>query len=179
LTQNIFASQRKLNKFKRKFMRQTVTQIFKLVFSVLICQCAGAIGSMFTIPAIPEWYAFINKPSFNPPNWVFAPVWTMLFTLMGIAAYLVWRKGLDEPGVKKALGIFIFQLALNSLWSIVFFGCRSIPGGFGVIVILWIAILGTIKEFLPISRLAGGLLIPYIAWVSFALVLNGAFVVLN
>jgi translocator protein len=160
-------------------MRQTVIQTFKLVFSVLICQCAGAIGSMFTIPAIPQWYAFINKPSFNPPNWVFAPVWTILFSLMGIAAYLVWRKGLGAPGVKKALGIFLFQLALNSSWSVVFFGGRSILGGFAVIVILWIAILWTIKEFLPISRLAAALLVPYVLWVSFALVLNGAFVFLN
>ena len=125
------------------------------------------------------WYAFINKPTFTPPNWVFAPAWISLFTLMGIAAFLVWRKGLQTPGVKRALIIFLLQLGLNSLWSIVFFGGRSIQGGLVVIVFLWLAIIWTIKSFFAISKPAAVLIIPYIAWVSFALVLNVVFLTLN
>ena len=153
--------------------------MLKLVISILICQCAGIIGFFFTRRSILEWYAFINKPAFNPPNWIFAPVWISFFTLMGIAAFLVWRKGLHTLGVKRALSIFLLQLGLNSLWSIVFFGSRSILGGLAVIVFLWLVILWTIKEFLAISKPAAVLLIPYIAWVSFALVLNVAFLILN
>lgn len=153
--------------------------MLKLIISILICQCAGIIGSFFTSRAIPEWYAFINKPAFNPPNWVFAPVWATLYTLMGISAFLVWRKGLGTPCVRSALMIFLLQLALNSLWSIVFFGNRSIVGGLSVIVVLWLAILWAIIRFYAISRPAAALLIPYIVWVSFALVLNVALVVLN
>lgn len=153
--------------------------MLKLVISILICQCAGIIGSLFTTRSIPTWYAFINKPAFTPPNWVFAPVWISLFTLMGIAAFLLWRKGLSTLGVKRALSIFFLQLTLNSLWSIVFFGGRSILGGLVVIVLLWLAILWTIKSFFTISKPAAVLLIPYIVWVSFALVLNVAFLILN
>ena len=98
---------------------------------------------------------------------------------MGIAAFFVWRKGLQTPGVKRALNIFLLQLGLNSLWSIVFFGSRSIVGGLAVIVLLWLAIFWTIKEFLAISKPAAVLLIPYIAWVSFAFILNEAFFILN
>jgi len=153
--------------------------MLKLAISILICQCAGIVGSFFTTRSIPTWYAFINKPTFTPPNWVFAPAWISLFTLMGIAAFLLWRKGLHTPGVKMALSIFFLQLTLNSLWSIVFFGCRSILGGLVVIVLLWLAILWMIKNFFAISKSAAALLIPYIAWVSFALVLNVAFLTLN
>jgi len=153
--------------------------MLKLVISILICQCAGIIGSLFTIRSIPTWYAVINKPTFTPPNWVFAPVWASLFTLMGIAVFLVWRKGLHILGVKRALSIFFLQLGLNSLWSIVFFGSRSIAGGLAVVVLLWLAIFWTIKEFLVISKPAAVLLIPYIAWVSFAFILNVAFLILN
>ncbi len=153
--------------------------MLKLVISILICQCAGIIGSLFTTRSIPTWYAFINKPTFTPPNWVFAPAWISLFTLMGIAAFLLWRKGLRTPGVNRALSIFFLQLTLNSLWSIVFFGGRSIQAGLVVIVLLWLAIIWTIKSFFVISKPAAVLLIPYIAWVSFALVLNVAFLALN
>ncbi len=151
----------------------------KLVISILICQSAGIIGSFFTRSAISPWYAFLNKPTFNPPNWVFAPVWTILYTFMGVAFFLVWRKGLYVQGVKKALRVFLFQLVLNSLWSIVFFGAHSIVGGFTTIVILWLAIVWTIMEFFSVSKWAAALLVPYIAWVSFAAILNGALVFLN
>ena len=153
--------------------------MLKLVISILICQCAGIIGSFFTTRSIPTWYAFINKPTFTPPNWVFAPAWISLFTLMGIAVFLLWRKGLRTPGVNRALSIFFLQLTLNSLWSIVFFGGRSIRGGLVAIVLLWLAIIWTIKSFFAISKPAAVLLYPYFAWVSFALVLNVAFLTLN
>lgn len=153
--------------------------MIKLVISILTCQCAGIIGSFFTRHSVQEWYAFINKPAFNPPNWVFAPVWTILFTMMGISAFLVWRKGLRTPGVRSALMIFLLQLALNSLWSIVFFGHRSIVGGLVVIVVLWLVILWTIIRFFTISKPAAAWLIPYIVWVSFAFILNIALAVLN
>jgi len=153
--------------------------MIKFVISILTCQSAGIIGSFFTFPAIQEWYAFLNKPAFNPPNWVFAPVWTILYTLMGIAMFLVWTKGLHVPGVKKALSVFLFQLVLNSLWSIVFFGAHSIIGGFVIILILWSAIVWTIVQLFSVSKWAAALLIPYILWVSFAVILNCALVFLN
>jgi benzodiazapine receptor len=153
--------------------------MLKLFISILVCQCAGVVGVLFTRQSIPEWYAFINKPAFNPPNWVFAPVWTILYTMMGVAVFLVWRKGLNNPEVRGALLIFILQLVLNSLWSIVFFGNQSIVGGMVVIVLLWLVILWTMIRFFTVSKFAGALLVPYIAWVSFALILNVALVVLN
>lgn len=153
--------------------------MIKLAVSIFICQCAGLLGSLFTRSSLPGWYAHINKPVFTPPNWVFAPVWALLYALMGTAAFLVWQKGLVTEGVKKALGIFILQLVLNVLWSVVFFGARSITGGLATIVFLWLAIAWTIKQFLSISKPAAVLLIPYIAWVSFALILNASLALLN
>lgn len=151
----------------------------KLVLSILICQSAGIVGAFFTRRSISEWYVHINKPAFTPPSWVFAPAWLTLYTLMGIAAFLIWRKGVKTAGVRSALAVFLFQLILNSLWSVVFFGGRSISGGLVVIVFLWLAIVWTIKSFYAISKPAAALLIPYIAWVSFALVLNFALLLLN
>jgi len=153
--------------------------MIKLVISILVCHCAGIIGSFFTRRAIPEWYALINKPFFNPPNWIFAPVWAILYTMMGIAAYLVWRNGSYSSGVKAALGVFLIQLGLNSLWSVVFFGSRSIVGGLAVIILLWFAIAWTIIRFFGVSKPAAALLIPYIAWVSFALFLNVSLALIN
>ncbi len=151
----------------------------KLLISIFICQCAGIIGSFFTRRSIHEWYALIDKPFFNPPNWVFAPVWIILYTMMGISLFLIWRKGYYKSGVRAALGIFLIQLGLNSLWSIVFFGGRSIIGGMVVIVLLWLAILRTMYAFFAVSKPACYILIPYILWVSFALVLNLALLKLN
>ena len=153
--------------------------MLKLIISLLICQCAGIVGAFFTTQSIPGWYMYIKKPPFNPPDWIFGPVWTLLYILMGIAAYLVWRKGYNKSGVRAALGIFLIQLGLNSLWSIVFFGCRSIIGGMVVIVLLWLAILRTMQAFFAVSKPACYILIPYILWVSFALVLNLALLILN
>jgi len=144
----------------------------KLIFSIFICLFAGFIGSYFTTPAIPTWFATLQKPSFAPPNWVFAPVWTSLYILMGISLFLVWQKGLENKTVKAAIYLFAGQLVLNALWSFVFFGLRSPLLGLIEIIILWIAILATILSFMKISRTAAYLLIPYILWVSFASIVN-------
>ena len=155
------------------------SNILKLVVSILLCQCAGIVGSVFTAPAIPNWYAALQKPAFTPPNWLFAPAWITLYLLMGIAAFLVWRVGLDDRRVRAALMIFLIQLVLNALWSVAFFGLQSPLYGFIVIILLWFAILLTILSFARISRLASWLLVPYILWVSFASVLNISIWVLN
>jgi len=151
----------------------------RLFVAVLICECAGIIGSFFTAPSVPGWYAGLTKSSINPPGWVFAPVWTALYALMGIAAWLVYDKGFKKPEVKKALAVFAAQLALNTLWSIVFFGAHSVLAGVVVIVILGVMILWTILLFRRISKAAAWLLVPYILWVSFATVLNISLYVLN
>jgi translocator protein len=151
----------------------------RLVVFVLVCLLAGFIGSLFTTPSIPGWYAGLVKPSFNPPNWIFGPVWTTLYVLMGIAAFLVYEKGWKKGEVRKALGVFAAQLGLNALWSIVFFGAHQILGAAVVIVILWGLIAATIWLFSRISKVAALLLVPYILWVSFATVLNISLYVLN
>ena len=149
-----------------------------LVF-VLVCELAGVIGSLATAPSVPGWYARLAKPSFNPPNSVFGPVWTILYALMGISAYLVYQKGWKRSDVRKALAVFAVQLVLNALWSIVFFGAHMILGGVVVIILLWAMILASIWLFSKISRAAAYLLIPYILWVSFATILNISLYVLN
>ena len=147
-------------------------EILKLIISIAVCQLAGFVGSLFTTPSIPTWYAALRKPSFNPPNSVFGPVWTTLFLLMGISAYLIWRKGVHDRYVRIALLIFIVQLLLNVLWSFLFFGLHNPSSAFVEIIILWLAILATLIAFIKISKPAGILLLPYILWVSFAAVLN-------
>ena len=144
----------------------------KLIFSIGICLGAGVLGSFFTFSAIPIWYATLNKPSFSPPNWVFGPVWTVLYILMGISLYLVWTK-------KKVPSVFWVQLVLNAAWSIIFFGMKNPVLSLVDIVALWIAIILTIKSFYPISKTAFYLLIPYLLWVSFATILNLSIVLLN
>ena len=151
----------------------------KLIVSILLCQGAGIAGSIFNIVSIPIWYATINKPFFNPPNWVFAPVWTTLFLLMGISLYLIWEKGFDKWEVKKGLYLFGFQLILNIMWSALFFGLRSPALAFIEIIILWIAILLTITQFRKVSKMGAWLLVPYICWVSFAALLNLSIWLLN
>ncbi len=148
-----------------------------LVLFILICQFAGIIGSVFTAPSIPAWYASINKPDFNPPNWIFAPAWTTLFLLMGIALYLIWEKGIKKNRI--AIYVFSAQLILNVVWSLLFFGLQNPFLAFIEIIILWIAILATIILFYRIRREAGLILIPYIVWVSFAALLNYSVWVLN
>lgn len=144
----------------------------KLFIAVAASLMAGVVGSIFTAQSIPTWYASLNKPSFNPPNWVFTPVWTTLYILMGLAAYLVWDKGWSRRDVRVALDLFGAQLVLNTVWSIIFFGLRNLFYAFIEIMILWVAVALTIKRFYDIDKRAAYLLIPYIFWISFASILN-------
>jgi benzodiazapine receptor len=156
-----------------------IRDIWKLAVSIVACLAAGAIGSIFTRSAILTWYAALEKPTFSPPNWLFAPVWTLLYILMGIAAFLVWRKGLGNRQVRSALIVFLIQLILNTLWSVVFFGLESPLFGLVIISVLWVVILVTVIQFFKISRAASMLLWPYFLWVTFAAVLNSSIWLLN
>ena len=144
----------------------------KLIFAIVICQAAGIIGSFFTLAAIPTWYAALTKPSFNPPSWVFGPVWTILYTLMGISLYLVWKN-------KSAVKLFVWQLIANSLWSIIFFGMKNIQLALIEIIILLVLVLATIIKFYNINKVAAYLLIPYFLWGSFATLLTYSIWILN
>lgn len=148
-----------------------MSNILKLIISLIIPQVAGGIGSFFTMSKVPSWYAGLVRPSFNPPSWVFGPVWTALFLLMGYALYMVWR-GPKTQGQNIALIVFGVQMVLNTLWSILFFGLQSPGWALVEIVFLWLAILFTIILFWRLNRTAGILLLPYILWVSFAAFLN-------
>lgn len=149
----------------------TIT-VIKLAISVIICQVAGLSSALFTMPAVNSWYQAINKPFFTPPNWVFAPVWVLLFLFMGVSLFFVWRAEPEDGDKKVAVAVFVFQFMLNILWSFMFFGLKSFLGGFIEIIALWIMILFTIATFSKISRTAAYLLIPYVVWVTFAAVLN-------
>lgn len=150
-----------------------------LAVAIITSELAGIVGSLFTVSAVREWYPTLIRPSFAPPSWVFGPVWTTLFALMGVAAWLVWEKGTRRQDVRVALGAFLVQLVLNTLWSIIFFGMQSLGGALMEIALLWLAIAATIILFARISKPAAWLLAPYILWVSFAAYLNYAFWVLN
>lgn len=144
----------------------------KLFLSIIVCQMAGLIGSLFTTPAISGWYTAIIKPAFTPPNWVFAPVWTLLFFLMGVSLYLVWQKGFENRVVRDGFSIFAVQLSLNILWSVFFFHLKNPFYAFIEICVLWVAIFATIWKFSKIDRRAAYLLGPYLLWVTFAAFLN-------
>lgn len=152
---------------------------FKLVFSIVITQAAGIIGSIFTYPAVQTWFVELSKPAYNPPNWVFGPVWTTLYFLMGISLYLVWVRGIHKKPVKIALIVFAAQLLLNSLWSILFFGLQSPLLALVDITLLWVMIVAMIITFAKVSPNAAKLQIPYFLWVTFATYLNYALWVLN
>jgi translocator protein len=151
------------------------TDWFKLILSIIICQLAGVIGAIFTAKSVGTWFLTLNKPSFNPPAWVFAPVWTSLYLLMGIALFLIWKN--KKTGF--AVQVFIIQLILNTLWSFLFFGLRNIQYAFIEIILLWVSILICIILFYRVSKIASYLLIPYIIWVSFASALNYELMRLN
>jgi len=148
------------------------SDVLGIAIAVIVCELVGIVGAVFTAPAIPTWYASLVKPSFTPPGWLFGPVWTTLYALMGIAAFIVWRRGLAVAGVKAALLLFVVQLLLNALWSPVFFGVHSPSGGLAIILALWVAIVATIALSAGVSKAAAVLLVPYLLWVSFATVLN-------
>ncbi len=148
------------------------SNIIKLIVSIIIPQIIGGIGALMTEPSIGSWYAGLTKPSFNPPNWIFGPVWTALFLMMGIALFLVWKNGLSGKEAKTAVAVFGIQLFLNLAWSFLFFFLHMPLAAFIEIIILWAAIAATLALFMRISRAAGLLLVPYLLWVSFAAVLN-------
>lgn len=154
-------------------------EALKVAAAIALCEAAGVVGSFYTAQSIPTWYATLARPELAPPNWVFGPVWTTLFALMGIALYLVWKKGANTRTGKTALTIFAVQLVLNVLWSVIFFGARSPGGALLEIALLWFAIAATIIAFKRISLAAAWLLAPYFLWVSFAMYLNYAIWVLN
>lgn len=156
-----------------------LNSFFKLIVAIVVCELAGIIGSIFTASAIPNWHATLAKPALNPPSWIFGPVWTTLYALMGIAAFLIWKKGWDRTDVRKALYVFGIQLVLNALWSIIFFGLQGPAWAFANIVLMWLAIVWTMILFYKISKPAVWLLIPYILWVSFAAYLNYSIWTLN
>ncbi|MEK7159830.1 MAG: TspO/MBR family protein [Patescibacteria group bacterium] len=151
----------------------------KLVVAIAVSELAGIIGAVFTAPSIPIWYDGLIKPILNPPSWIFGPVWTTLYLLMGIAAFIVWKKGLNRKEVKVALAIFLVQLILNSFWSIIFFSWHNLTAALVEIIFLWLAIVANIIVFYKISKPAGWLLVPYILWVSFAMYLTFALWLLN
>ena len=150
-----------------------MNKISKILAVVVTCLAVGYFSGQVTQSAITTWYPTLVKPSFNPPNWIFAPVWSMLYVMMGVAAGLVWdRIDFDKDLVKKALIFFALQLALNALWSFLFFGLKN-PMLAGIeIILLWLMIFETYTQFVKINKIAGYLLIPYLLWVSFAMVLN-------
>lgn len=150
---------------------------FKLIISLIIPQLAGVLGSYFTIGSVKDWYPVLVKPALNPPAWVFGPVWTTLYLLMGISLWLVWKSNAIEK--KRAIVLFFVQLILNAIWSPIFFGAHAIGNALAIIVLLWAAIVLTILVFTKISKSTAWLLVPYILWVSFAAYLNYAIWVLN
>ncbi len=157
----------------------TGRDVVRLGLSVLLVAAAGAIGSAATIPAIPTWYAGLDKPFFTPPNGVFGPVWTVLYLMMAVAFWRIWRLPAAAPGRGRAIGLFLVQLALNAFWSVAFFGLRAPPLGLGVIAALLVALVATILAFRRLDGLAAALLVPYLAWGLFAAALNTGIVLLN
>ncbi|MDD1686080.1 TspO/MBR family protein [Methanoregula sp.] len=151
----------------------------KLVAAALSCIIVGSLGSLVTVTGPGSWYASLAKPFFTPPGWIFAPVWIILFILMGIALSLVWDAGIQRREVQVAIGIFGIQFGLNVLWSFLFFYLRSPLLGFVDIIFLWILIAVSIALFFRIRKSAAYFLIPYIAWVTIATALNGAIYVMN
>ncbi len=155
-------------------------KFFKFLVSVVGCELVGITATPFTLSAIPTWYQTLNKPFFSPPNWVFGPVWIILYFLMGLAVYLIWTSKTKNQKLRQVgLKYFSIQLGLNFLWSILFFGLHSPILGMIDIIILWILILLTIIKFYKISKTASYLLIPYLLWVSFASLLNLSIILLN
>jgi translocator protein len=144
----------------------------KLIIAILIPLCLGALAGYATTQNIPTWYAFLSKPNFTPPNYLFGPVWTSLYIMMGIASYLIWKS--NNLLKKRALILYIVQLTLNFSWSFVFFYFHQLGGAMIVIVLMWLFILFTIISFFKINKISAYLLIPYLLWVSYASALNYA-----
>jgi tryptophan-rich sensory protein len=156
----------------------TTRQVIALAISLVICLGAAGIGSMLTIPSIPTWYSTLQKPSWNPPNWLFGPVWTVLYISMAVAAWLIWRQS-SSFDVRLPLTLFAIQLALNVAWSGIFFRLHLVGAAFLEVTLLWIFILATTIAFGAVSRTAGYIMVPYLLWVTFASTLNGTIWRLN
>ncbi len=157
----------------------SLKQLVPALISILIALSAGIIGSLVTFPNINTWYASLNKPFFNPPGWLFGPVWTILYILIGTAAFLVWQNRKNKRDYLQACKWYFIQLILNSLWSVIFFALKTPWIAFVEIIILWYAIFRTLNLFRKINYRAAYLLYPYLAWVSFAAILNLAVGILN
>jgi translocator protein len=157
---------------------QSMMRIVKLIVALLLPLAVGALAGRFTASAIPGWYATLNQPSFNPPNWVFAPVWTALYLLMGISFYLIWQMPPNRQR-NRAIAIFLGQLALNFAWSFLFFYFKRIGWALVDIVLLWASIAAMLWAFYKLKPWAAWINVPYILWVSFATALNMAYYWLN
>jgi benzodiazapine receptor len=157
---------------------KNMNPILMLLLFIVVCLAVAGFGSFFTASSVSQWYPTIEKPSWTPPSWIFGPVWTALYIMMAVAAWLVWRKG-DVPGVQSALILFAVQLALNAAWSPLFFGLRNPLAGLLDIVVLWAAIAAALVSFWKVSPSAGALLVPYWLWVSYAAALNFAIWIMN
>jgi tryptophan-rich sensory protein len=154
--------------------------IWALAIAIVTVEVVGASGAIFTAQGLGTWYETLQRPALAPPNWVFGPVWTLLFALIGVAVWLVWRRADAAPAaVRLALGVFVVHFAVNLGWSAVFFGMRNIAGGLVVIGLLWLLILATIRAFDRVDRRAALCLVPYLLWVTFAAYLNYRFWVLQ
>jgi benzodiazapine receptor len=158
---------------------RTLPSPVKFIITIAGTLALGSLSGLLTADTIGTWYVGINKPAFNPPNWIFGPVWTVLYILMGTAVGLVWTSSAEPANKRRALGAYLVQLVLNFGWSLIFFGLRSPGWAFVEIILLWTAIVWCIRSFGSIHRPAMLMLVPYLLWVSFAAVLNGAIVALN
>ena len=157
-----------------------MNKVSRIAIVVVICLVVGYVSGMVTRAAITTWYPTLIKPVFNPPNWIFAPVWTLLYIFMGIAAGLIWNEIENKPKeVKIALQYFIFQLGLNALWSYLFFGLQNLLLASIEVILLLLVLIECYKLFKPIHPTAAKLFIPYIAWVSFASLLTLSIFYLN
>jgi len=156
----------------------TLRQAIGMAVSIVICLGAAGLGSLFTTPSIGGWYVTLSKPPWTPPNWLFGPVWTVLYLCMAIAAWLVWRMA-GVSGGMLALTLFGLQLVLNVCWSAIFFSAHMPGFAFAEIILLWLLILATVVSFWPVSRAASWLMVPYLLWVAFAAALNYAIWRLN
>lgn len=154
-------------------MVHRAARLVALALWIALCVGGGALIGITTQGGDSPWYASLDKPSWTPPSWVFAPVWTTLYAAMGVAAWLVWREG-GWPRQRLPLIVFLVQLALNLAWSAIFFGLQQITWALVDIVALWLLIVMTIRVFVRVNRAAAWLLAPYLAWVSFATALNAA-----
>lgn len=149
-----------------------MNNIAKLAISIAIPIAIGATAGFFTVTGVESWYQTIQKPSWNPPSWVFGPVWTTLYIMMGIALFLIWKSGANDSLKRTAIGLFAVQLVLNFFWSFIFFDQQQPGWALAEIIVMWFAILITIFAFAKVNKTAAWLLVPYISWVSFATILN-------